>query len=129
MNKRKVQTNGAPAALGPYSQGVVMDGWILTAGQAAIDPETGELVEADVAKQTDRTLRNIQAILEAAGSNMDRIVRATVYLTDMNDYAAMNSVYKSYFSEPFPARTCVEVSRLPGGTRVEIDAIAKVADR
>jgi 2-iminobutanoate/2-iminopropanoate deaminase len=128
MSKRIIMTSQAPAAVGPYSQGVVLDGWIWTCGQVALDPATGAMVGSDAATQADRALRNIQAILEAAGTSLDRVVRATVYLTNMDDFAAVNEVYARYFPKAFPARACVEVSRLPLGALVEIDAIAKVAD-
>ena len=126
MSKTIVVTDQAPAAVGPYSQGMVLDGWIWTSGQVALDPSSGEMVGSDAATQADRALRNIEAILQAAGSSLDRVVRATVYLTNMDDFAAVNKVYASYFGEAFPARVCVEVSRLPLGALVEIDAIAKV---
>ena len=127
MSKTIIKTGQAPAAVGPYSQGVVLDGWIWTCGQVALDPATGAMVGSDAAAQADRALRNIQAILEAAGSSLDRVVRATVYLTNMDDFAAVNEVYARYFLEAFPTRVCVEVSRLPLGALVEIDATAKVA--
>ncbi len=126
MSKRIVTTNQAPAALGPYSQGVVLDGWVWTCGQVALDPETGEMVGSDAATQTDRALRNVEAILQAAGSSLGQVVRATVYLTNMDDFGAVNEVYARYFTQAFPARSCVEVSRLPLGALVEIDAIARV---
>ncbi len=128
MSKTIVETGQAPAAVGPYSQGVVLDGWIWTAGQVALDPATGTLVGSDAATQADRALRNVRAILEAAGSGLDRVVRATVYLASMDDFAAVNEVYARYFSKPYPARVCVEVSRLPLGALVEIDAIGRIAD-
>lgn len=127
MNKTIVNTGEAPAAVGPYSQGVVLDGWIWTSGQVALDPATGAIVGTDAPAQADRALRNIQAILERAGSSLDRVVRTTVYLTNMDDFAAVNKVYARYFPEAFPARACVEVSRLPLGALVEIDAVARVA--
>ncbi len=125
MSKTIVSTDEAPAAVGPYSQGVVLDGWVWTCGQVALDPATGEMVGSDAATQADRALRNIEAILKAAGSSLDQVVRATVYLTNMDDFAAVNEVYARYFPEAFPARACVEVSRLPLGALVEIDAIAQ----
>ena len=126
MTKTIVETNEAPKAVGPYSQGVILDGWVWTCGQVALDPTTGEMVGSDAAAQTDRALRNIEAIVRSAGSSLDRVVRSTVYLADMDDFAAVNAVYARYFSEPFPARACVEVARLPLGALVEIDVIAKV---
>jgi len=126
MDKRIVSTDRAPEAVGPYSQGVVLDGWIWTSGQVALDPATGTLDGSDAATQADRALKNVEAILQAAGSGLDRVVRATVYLTDMDDFAAVNKVYAGFFGDSLPARACVEVSRLPLGALVEIDAIARV---
>lgn len=126
MDKRIVATEGAPKAVGPYSQGVVVDGWLWTAGQVALDPATGKLVGTDSATQAERALTNLRAILEAAGTSLDRVVRTTVYLIDMDDFAAVNAVYARYFGDRPPARACVEVSRLPLGARVEIDAVARV---
>jgi len=127
MSKRIITTDQAPAAVGPYSQGVVLDGWIWTCGQVALDPATGEMVGSDAATQADRALQNVKAILHAAGATLDQVVRTTVYLVNMDDFGAVNEVYARYFSNAFPARACVEVSRLPLGALVEIDAIAKVA--
>ena len=127
MSKKIVATDRAPAAVGPYSQGVVLDGWLWTCGQVALDPATGELVGSNAATQARQALDNIVAILEAAGSSLDQVVRATVYLTDMDDFAAVNEVYAGFFKTDFPARACVEVSRLPVGALVEIDVIARVA--
>ena len=126
MSKRIITTDQAPAAVGPYSQGVVLDGWIWTCGQVALDPATGKMVGSDAATQADRALRNVKAILHAAGATLDQVVRTTVYLANMDDFGAVNEVYARYFSNDFPARACVEVSRLPLGALVEIDAIAKV---
>jgi 2-iminobutanoate/2-iminopropanoate deaminase len=126
MSKTIVATNEAPRAVGPYSQGVVLDGWVWTCGQVALDPATGELVGSDAAAQADRALKNVEAIVRAAGSSLDHVVRSTVYLANMDDFTAVNEVYARYFSEPFPARACVEVARLPLGALVEIDAIARV---
>lgn len=127
MSKTIVRTDEAPAPVGPYSQGVVLDGWIWTSGQVALDPSTGEIVGQDAATQADRALSNIEAILTAGGSSLGQVVRATVYLTNMDDFAAVNAVYARYFPSAFPARSCVEVSRLPLGALVEIDVIARVA--
>ena len=102
-----------------------LDGWIWTSGQVALDPETGKMVGSTAAQQADRALRNVKAILEAAGSGLDRVVRATVYLTSMDDFKAVNEVYARYFTGDPPARACVEVSRLPLDALVEIDAIAR----
>lgn len=127
MSKTIVRTDEAPAPVGPYSQGVVLDDWIWTSGQVALDPSTGKIVGQDAATQADRALSNIEAILKAGGSGLGQVVRATVYLTNMDDFAAVNAVYARYFSSAFPARSCVEVSRLPLGALVEIDVIARVA--
>lgn len=113
--------------MGPYSQGVTLDGWVWTSGQVALDPQCGTMVGVNAAEQADRALRNIQAILLAAGSGLEQVVRVTVYLTSMNDFAAVNEVYSRYFATACPARACVEVSRLPLGALVEIDALAKVS--
>jgi 2-iminobutanoate/2-iminopropanoate deaminase len=126
MSRKSVVTDKAPPAVGPYSQGVIAAGWVYTAGQVALDPATGEMMGADAATQAERALRNVAAILESAGSGLDHVVRTTVYLTDMDDFAAVNKVYATFFREPFPARACVQVSRLPLGALVEVDAIATV---
>ncbi|HSJ06604.1 MAG TPA: RidA family protein [Longimicrobiales bacterium] len=122
-----VHTDGAPAAIGPYSQGMVANGFIYTAGQIPLDPATMELVgEGDAASQTEQVMRNLDAILTAAGSSLSSVVKTTVFLADMNDFAAMNEVYGRHFGEHRPARSTVEVSRLPKDVRVEIDAVALV---
>ena len=126
MNRIVIASPNAPAPVGPYSQGVVMDGWLWTSGQVALDPHTGALVGIDAAAQADRVLRNIGAVLDAAGSGWSQVVRATVFLTDMDDFAAINAVYAKYLPASFPARVCVEVSRLPLGALVEIDVMARV---
>ncbi len=121
--KEIISTEKAPKAIGPYSQAVKAGGFIFTAGQVAFDPATGQLVEGDVARQTERVIENLKAIVEAAGSSLDRAVKATVYLKDMSDFAEMNSVYGRYFAENPPARSTVEAARLPRDVRVEIDLI------
>lgn len=128
MRRTIVETPKAPTPVGPYSQGVILDGWLWTSGQVALDPSTGKVVGQDAAAQADRTLQNIKAILEAGGSGLEHVVRATVYLTNMDDFAAVNAVYARYFPSAFPARVCVEVSRLPLGALVEIDVTARIAD-
>lgn len=126
MGKTIIRTGEAPSAKGPYSQGVAMDGWVWTSGQVALDPVTGTMVGADAAAQADQALANVKAILQAAGTGLDSVVRATVYLTDMDDFSAVNAVYTRYFPGDYPARACVQVSRLPLGALVEIDAIARI---
>ena len=121
-----VSTKDAPQAIGPYSQAIRANGLVFTSGQIAIDPATQQVVAGDVAAQTDRVLRNLSEILEAAGSELGNVVRSTVFLKSMNDFAAMNQVYVQYFSSDAPARSTVEVARLPKDVLVEIDVIALV---
>lgn len=122
--KEVISTDKGPKAIGPYSQAIKAGGFVFTAGQVAFDPATGQLVEGDVARQTARVLDNLKAIIEAAGSSLDRAVKTTVYLKDMNDFAPMNEVYARYFPKNPPARSTVEAARLPRDVRVEIDLIA-----
>jgi len=119
-----ISTKDAPQAIGPYSQAIKANGFVFTSGQIAIDPATQQVIAGDVAAQTDRVLRNLSEILEAAGSGLGKVVRATVFLKNMNDFAAMNGVYDKYFSSAPPARSTVEVARLPKDVLVEIDVIA-----
>ncbi len=119
-----VSTKDAPQAIGPYSQAIKANGFIFTSGQIAIDPATQQVVTGDVAAQTDRVLRNLSEILEAAGSGLGKVVRATVFLKYMSDFATINAVYGKYFSSTPPARSTVEVARLPKDVLVEIDVIA-----
>jgi 2-iminobutanoate/2-iminopropanoate deaminase len=119
-----ISTEKGPKAIGPYSQAIRANGLVFISGQVAFDPSTGQLVEGDVAKQTTRVLENLKAIAEAAGSSLDKAVKATVFLKDMNDFAALNEVYARYFPHHPPARATVEVARLPRDVRVEIDLIA-----
>ena len=120
-----VESNEAPKAIGPYSQGVKAGGFVFVSGQVALDPHTGALVAGDVAAQTERVLQNLQAVVEAAGSDLDRVVKTTVYLRSMADFAAMNEVYKRYFKSEPPARATVAVAGLPKDALVEIDVIAE----
>ena len=122
--KRVVATKKAPAAIGPYSQGMITGNLIFTSGQLPMDPETGELVEHRIEIQTRRSLQNLKAILEEAGSGMEKIVKTTVFLSDMTNFAKMNEIYKEFFSDDFPARSAVQVARLPKDAMVEIEAIA-----
>ena len=119
-----ISTKDAPQAIGPYSQAIKANGFIFTAGQIAIDPATQQVITGDVAAQTDRVLRNLSEILEAAGSGLGKVVRSAVFLKNMSDFAAMNAVYGKYFSTAPPARSTVEVARLPKDVLVEIDVIA-----
>jgi 2-iminobutanoate/2-iminopropanoate deaminase len=121
--KEIIFTEKAPKALGPYSQAVKANGFIFTAGQGPIDPATGKLIEGDTATQTLRVMENLKAIVEAAGSSLDRAVKATVYLKDMQDFATMNEVYGRYFPQNPPARTTIQAARLPLDIRVEIDLV------
>jgi 2-iminobutanoate/2-iminopropanoate deaminase len=119
-----ISTKDAPRAIGPYSQAIKAHGFIFTSGQIAIDPSTQQVITGDVAAQTERVLRNLSEILEASGSGLGKVVRSTVFLKDMNDFAAMNQVYGKYFSSAPPARSTIEVARLPKDVLVEIDVIA-----
>src|SRR5436305_706925 len=119
-----ISTQDAPQAIGPYSQAVKANGFIFTSGQIAIDPATQQVIAGDVAAQTDRVLRNVSEILEAAGIGLGKVVKSTVFLKSMNDFTAMNAVYGKYFSSAPPARSTVEVARLPKDVLVEIDVIA-----
>lgn len=122
--KTIVQTDKAPAAIGPYSQAVKAGGFVFLSGQVALDPASGQVVEGDVRAQTERVLKNLQAVLAAAGSSLAAVVKATVFLADMNDFAAMNEVYGKFFSSDPPARATVQAARLPKDVQVEIDLIA-----
>ena len=119
-----IQTDGAPAAIGPYSQAVRTGQFLFVSGQIPLDPGTGELVEGGIVDETHRVMRSLGAILEAAGVSFDAVLRTTVYLTDLGEFAAMNEVYASYFTDPAPARATVQIAGLPKGARVEIDVIA-----
>jgi 2-iminobutanoate/2-iminopropanoate deaminase len=122
--KEIISTDKGPKTIGPYSQAVKANGFIFTAGQIALDPASGQLVSGDIALQTARVLDNLKAIVEAGGSSLDQTVKATVYLKDMNDFAAMNEVYARYFPQNPPVRSTVEAARLPRDVLVEIDVIA-----
>lgn len=123
MSKNIISTAQAPGAIGPYSQAVEIGGMVYTSGQLGLNPETGQFGEG-IAEQTRYSLRNVKAILEAAGAGMEQVIKTTVFLKDMNDFAAMNEVYADFFSEPYPARSAVEVARLPKDGLVEIEVIA-----
>ncbi len=126
MSKQAISTPLAPAAIGPYSQAIRSGSLVFLSGQIPLDPETGKIVEGDAAVQTARVLQNLSAILEAAGSSLGQVLKTTVYLKDMADFAMMNEVYARFFVESPPARATVEVSRLPRNVSVEIDLIAEV---
>ncbi len=119
-----IATSEGPKAIGPYSQAIKANGFVFVSGQVALDPATQQLIDADVAAQTERVLQNLSAILRAAGSSLDQVVKAAVFLKNMSDFAAMNEVYGRYFTQAPPARSTVEVARLPKAVLVEIDVIA-----
>ncbi len=121
-----VAAAGAPKAIGPYSQAVIADGVIYTAGQIALDPGTNEMVGRTTAEQTDRVLKNLAAVLAAAGSGLGLVIKTTVYLVDMADFPAMNEVYARHFGSHKPARSTIQAAGLPKGARIEIDAVARV---
>ena len=121
-----VHTDSAPQAIGPYSQAIKAGGFLFVSGQIPIDPQSGQFVAGGIAEQTEQVLRNLSAVLEAAGSGLDRVVKATVFLADMNEFAEMNQVYGRYFNSNPPARATVEVARLPRDARVEIDVISLI---
>lgn len=126
MATRTIHTEKAPAAIGPYSQAIVVNGFVFTAGQIPIDPATGHIVSGGVVQQTERVLQSLRAVLEAAGASFADVVKTTVYLHDMNDFPAVNETYAKAFGDARPARSTVQVSALPRGVLVEIDAIAAV---
>lgn len=126
MPLKTVRTDKAPSAIGPYSQGIIANGFLFTAGQIALDPGSGQVVKGDVQAQTERVLENLTAVLEAAGTSWSNVVKTTVYLFDMNDFPSVNDTYGRVLGEARPARSTVQVSALPRGVLVEIDAIAVV---
>ena len=124
--REAVSSSAAPAAIGPYSQAIRAGNLLFVSGQIPLDPATGTMVEGGIAVQTHRVFRNLAGILEAAGTSLDHVLRATVYLADMNYFAGMNEVYGGYFSSPAPARSTIQAARLPKDARVEIDVIADI---
>ena len=122
--KRRIQTLQAPQAIGPYSQAIEANGLVFASGQIPIDPATGQFVEGGIAEQTEQVLKNLKALLEAAGSGLDLVVKTTVFLASMDEFASMNEVYGRFFSDEPPARATVQAARLPRDARVEIEAIA-----
>lgn len=126
MKRQIVQTDNAPGAVGPYSQGTRTDQMVFTAGQLPLDPTTGKIVEGDIQDQTRQSLKNLQAVLEAAGAGLDTVMKTTVFLQDMGEFKLMNEIYAEFFPDNPPARSAVEVAALPLGARVEIEAIGLV---
>ena len=126
--RQRIQTENAPAAIGPYSQAIKANGFVFVSGQIPIDPQTGEFVAGGIAEQTARVLKNLTAVLEAAGSSLEQVVKTTVFLADMKEFSGMNEVYATYFPGPPPARATVAAAGLPRDARVEIEAVALVSD-
>jgi 2-iminobutanoate/2-iminopropanoate deaminase len=122
--KQAVQTDKAPAPVGPYSQAIASGELVFSSGQIALDPATGQMVNDTIEAEAEQVFRNLAAVFEAAGSGMDRAVKVTVFLTDLADFGRVNEVYARHFKEPFPARSCFQVSALPKGARVEVEAVA-----
>ena len=126
MSKEVIHTDAAPAAIGPYSQAVKAGGLVFCSGQIALDPQTKQVIEGDVADETRQVMKNLTAVLEAAGSGLDRVVKTTIFLTDLGDFAAVNEAYGTFFKDAPPARATIQVAALPLGVRVEIEAVAEV---
>jgi 2-iminobutanoate/2-iminopropanoate deaminase len=126
--RERIQTDNAPAAIGPYSQAIKAGGFVFVSGQIPIDPQTGQFVPGGIAEQTERVLKNLSAVLEAAGSSLDRVVKTTVFLADMKEFSGMNEVYATFFSSPPPARATVAAAGLPRDARVEIEAVALASE-
>jgi len=124
MPKEIISTKEAPAAIGPYSQAVKVGDLVFVSGQIPLDPATGEMVEGDIEAQTKRVMENLRAVLQAAGAGFEHVVRSTIYLTDLGDFAKVNAIYGSYFPSEPPARATVQVAALPRGSKVEIDVVA-----
>ena len=124
MSKRIIQTELAPAAIGPYSQAIRIGDFLYTSGQIALDPKSGKFLSGEIKEETEQTLRNISAILQADGLELENVIKTTVYLSDLNDFVQMNKIYEKHLSKNKPARACVQVAALPKGAKIEIDAIA-----
>lgn len=122
--KQEINTQNAPKAIGPYSQGIIANGFVFASGQIPLDPATGELNIGSVEEQAHLALTNLKAVIEASGSSMDLVVKCTVFLQNMDDYGAVNAIYGEYFKSPYPARAAIQVARLPKDVKVEIEAIA-----
>jgi 2-iminobutanoate/2-iminopropanoate deaminase len=125
--KQEIKTDKAPKAIGPYSQGIIAKGLVFCSGQIALEPASGELITGSVEEQARLVLKNLGAVLQAAGSSFDQVVKTTIFLQDLNDFTKVNQVYAEFFKTPFPARATVQVARLPRDARIEIEAIALVA--
>jgi 2-iminobutanoate/2-iminopropanoate deaminase len=126
MTRRAISTEGAPVAVGPYSQGIATENLLFTAGQAALDPNTGSLVEGGIEPETERVMANLTAVLDAAGCGWGDVLKTTIFLVDMADFGTVNGIYGRYVSDPPPARSTVGVASLPKGARVEIEAVARL---
>jgi 2-iminobutanoate/2-iminopropanoate deaminase len=124
MERTVIVSAGAPAAIGPYSQAIRANGWVFVSGQIPLDPETGQIVAGGIGAQADRALRSLQAVLEASGSGLARVVKTTIYLTDLGDFAEVNEMYGRFFPQAPPARATVQVAALPRGVGIEIEAVA-----
>jgi 2-iminobutanoate/2-iminopropanoate deaminase len=123
--KRAIQTHAAPAAVGPYSQAIEIDGWIFCSGQIALEASSGKLVAGGIETETRRVMENLREVLDAAGASLRDVVKTTIFLTDLDEFEVVNRVYSEHFEQPYPARSTVQVAALPRGARVEIDAIAR----
>lgn len=123
---KPISTDKAPAAIGPYSQGMIVNGMLFASGQIALDPQSGEMVGSTIQEQTERVMKNVMGLLEAAGTDLDHVVKTTCFLDDINDFAAFNEVYAKYFTNSLPARSAVGVAALPKGALVEVEVIAAI---
>lgn len=121
--KKEISTKNAPAAIGPYSQAIEVNGMIYTSGMIPINPQTGELVTGSVEEQAEQAFLNLKALIEASGSSMDKVVKTVVFIKNMDDFGKINAIYEKYFTEPYPARSCVEVARLPKDVVLEVEAV------
>lgn len=122
--KTEIRTSNAPAAIGPYSQAIEVNGMIYTSGMIPINPQTGELITGSVEEQAKQALSNLKALIEASGSSMDKVVKTVVFIKNMDDFSKINAIYEDFFTSPYPARSCVEVARLPKDVAIEVEAIA-----
>ena len=125
MSKQEIATDKAPAAIGPYSQGIKIDNLIFTSGQLPIDPATGEIAGGSIEEQAKQAFENLKAVLEASGASLGDVIKTTVFLDNLGDFGTVNEIYGSYFSKPYPARSCYEVAKLPKGALIEVEAVAE----